>query len=104
ELISAKFYQADLSGSSFGKALLSWADFREASLHGADFCEARLCSARFGNAVMFSADLREADLNGARELTGEQLSQARTSQGTTLPSGKRGAFLKGYGWERSGLR
>ena len=78
--------------------------FREASLTGADFCQATLCSARFGDAKLFAADLREANLQGAREMTADQLSQARTSAGTTLPSGKRGVYLKGSGSERSGMR
>ena len=83
---------------------LSWADFREAILTGADFCQATLCSARFGEAKLFAADLREANLQGAREITSDQLSQARTSAGTTLPSGKRGVYLKGSGAERAGFR
>ena len=101
---NAKFYQADLRGSCFSKATMSWCDFREASLEGADFSQALLHSARFGDAKLFSADLRESNLLGAREMTSEQLCQARTSEGTTLPSGRRGVYLKGSGTERPGLR
>jgi uncharacterized protein YjbI with pentapeptide repeats len=79
-------------------------DFRESNLRGADFSGAVLSGARFGGAVLFSADLRGANLRGARELTSDQLCQARTDQRTILPNGKQGPYLRHSGAERPALR
>lgn len=75
-------------------------DFREAKLDGAGFAGATLRESRFEGAGLNLADFRGADLKGARELTSEQLSSARTDDRTILPSGKRGPYLKHSGDER----
>jgi hypothetical protein len=79
---------------------LRGADFREAQLGGVIFCQADLTGARFAAANLFTADLRGADLTGARELTSQQLLQARTDQNTILPNGSRGPYRRHSGAER----
>ena len=74
-------------------------DFREANLNTADFSAAVLSESIFGEASLMATDLREAVMQGARELTPLQLSQARTSYGTILPNGTKGPYVKGFGSE-----
>ena len=104
EMDRARFREADLSGSDFGRCSLVDADFREAKLAGADFSQASLENALFRGANLFTADLRSAALRGARELTSGQLAQARTSETTILPNGARGPYLKNSGAERPAPR
>ena len=48
--------------------------------------------ARFGGAQLATADFRGANLQGAREMTPEQLMLCLTDQTTTLPNGKKRVF------------
>ncbi len=65
----------------------------QANLSGADLSGARLRGARLRGARLSGADLIEADLSGAnlsdaREWTVEQLTAARSLEGTTMPDGQ----------------
>jgi uncharacterized protein YjbI with pentapeptide repeats len=102
--LDAKFFRTDASASVFRQAVLSNCDFREAKLKGSDFTQAALALSRFGGASMCFTDLRAADLKGARELSSQQLCEARTGEGTILPSGGCGAYLRGSGAERPMIR
>jgi hypothetical protein len=79
---------------------LSEADFRDANLNGAKFGGANLTRAKFGGARMLTTDLRGANLDGARELTMAQLSQALTGSTTILPNGRHGPYMRYSGAER----
>ena len=86
------------------KSRLEGADFRQAKLNGAEFGRANMSGARFGGALLFCADLRGANLRSARELTSEQLCQARTDSTTVLPNGSSGPYMKYSGAERPAMR
>ncbi len=86
------------------RASLRDADLREAQLGSVTLCQADLTGARFGRTVLFAADLRGADLTGAREMTSQQLMQARTDDTTILPNGSRGPYRRSSGAERVGVR
>jgi hypothetical protein len=75
-LRKAHLYAADLEG----------VDLREANLSGADLRRARLRGADLGGADLTGADLRGADLEGA-SATEDQLAQATSLAGATLPDG-----------------
>jgi hypothetical protein len=45
--------------------------------------------------------MRGANLQGARELTPNQLAQARTDSTTILPDGAKGPYMKHCGHERA---
>jgi uncharacterized protein YjbI with pentapeptide repeats len=83
------------------EASLLGADLRGAHLRGAAFPGAVLQGARFGGAALFGCDLRGANLRGARELTPNQLAQARTDHSTILPDGASGPYMKNCGHERA---
>jgi uncharacterized protein YjbI with pentapeptide repeats len=78
-------------GAQYGPEL---SIFRDAVLAEAwrDFSRCVLGGARFSGAQMTTTDLRGANLQGARELTSEQLMQALTDATTILPNGNRGPF------------
>jgi len=76
------------------------ADLREAQLGGVILCRADLTRARFAGAMLLAADLRGADLTGAREMTSQQLAQARTDDFTILPNGSRGPYRRNSRAER----
>lgn len=102
--MGASFLRADLRGTEIEWAELAGADFRGAQLSGVLFCRADLTEARFATATLMAADLRGANLTGARELTAQQLSQARTDENTILPNGSRGPYRRYSGAERPVLR
>jgi uncharacterized protein YjbI with pentapeptide repeats len=77
--------------TSLAKAILRRADLQRADLSGADLSGADLSG----------ADLREADLRAAVGVTEEQLVQARSLEGATMPDGQKyGDWLKGRGEDR----
>jgi hypothetical protein len=73
---------ADLSGAFLWGVYLSGADLRGAILVAADLTRADLT-----RADLTGADLRGADLRGATGTTNEQLAQAASLIGATLPDG-----------------
>jgi hypothetical protein len=76
-LQGANLYKANLLG-----AHLEWANLKEVHLHGAD-----LRAADLDGANLQGATLSGASLQGARQLTVEQLRQADSLRGATLPDG-----------------
>jgi uncharacterized protein YjbI with pentapeptide repeats len=70
---------ADLSGANLGRAVLNNALLRGAVLNKANLSEARLLGAD-----LHKADLSEANLSKA-VVTDEQLNQAQTLEGATMP-------------------
>jgi uncharacterized protein YjbI with pentapeptide repeats len=76
----------DLYGASLRGADLNGADLRGADLNGADLRGADLNGADLSIANLYGADLSGADLNGAT-VTDEQLAQARSLEGATMPDG-----------------
>ena len=98
-LQQANLREADLSRTSLNYAALREAALREAdlssaSLFRADLSFALLLTADLSGASLREADLRDADLryihlSGAREWTEEQLSEARSLRGATMPNGQK---------------
>ena len=88
---------ADLSGAGFGEANLSGAYLLGANLGGAHLQRANLSGAHLWAANLSGANLRRAnlsgaylswvDLSGARNWAIEQLEQAQTLEGATMPDG-----------------
>jgi uncharacterized protein YjbI with pentapeptide repeats len=77
-LSEANLSRANLSGTELSGAELIESDLSEANLSGADL--------RFAD--LHEADFHEADLYGAR-VTSEQLKQAKSLQGATMPDGSK---------------
>lgn len=82
DLVSASLVEID-----FHQAHLQEADFSNANLSSAKLNRADLRGANFSRSNLKDADLFKADLNGARNLTDEQLSQAKRLYGATMPNG-----------------
>jgi uncharacterized protein YjbI with pentapeptide repeats len=91
-LSTATLGDADLDGAYLQLANLSrtnllGADLRGgANLTGANLSEAELIGALLSDTYLIDANLREADLSGAF-VTEEQLQQAKTLEGATMPNG-----------------
>jgi uncharacterized protein YjbI with pentapeptide repeats len=91
-LSTATLGDADLGGADLRLANLSrtnllGADLRGgANLSGANLREAGLIGALLSDTYLIDANLREADLSGAF-VTEEQLQQAKTLEGATMPNG-----------------
>ncbi|WDE08300.1 pentapeptide repeat-containing protein [Thalassomonas viridans] len=79
---------ADLQGSNLDKANLVGADLRDTDLTGASLKEAKLASADLRGAVLTHADLSGANLRAAK-VSPDQLAQAGSLAGATLPDGNR---------------
>ena len=94
-LTRANLRNSDLRKASLCRADLRDADLRHANLQGADLEEAYLRAVRrdpyedeFEDAVLEDANLSETNLKNA-EITLEQLTQANSLFGATLPNGSR---------------
>jgi Pentapeptide repeats (8 copies) len=74
---------ANLKGAKLGEAKLGEAKLTEADLHGADLHGADLIGAD-----LTDTDLTNADLTDAK-VTKEQLEQAKSLQGATMPNGQK---------------
>ena len=110
-LIKTDLYRANLQGANLhhtnlAEANLNWADLSRANLEKAELCKTELVGAKLikadlpganlsgvilryadlSRAVLFGADLTDADLTGAT-ITLEQLAQAASLHGATLPDG-----------------
>jgi uncharacterized protein YjbI with pentapeptide repeats len=101
DLSEADLQEADLHKSNLLATKLEAADLRKADLSGAILRFARLSDADLSEARLNRADLHEADLRGVNlrgadlsdadlsetRVTLEQLAQARSLEGTTMPDG-----------------
>ena len=91
--------EADLSHANLKGALLrladlreadlSYADLREADLRWTDLREADLSWANLTGANLLMARLSEANLRNAQGWTDDQLAQARSFEGATMPNGQK---------------
>jgi uncharacterized protein YjbI with pentapeptide repeats len=97
-LSGANLLGADLRRADLRRANLSGAELTVADLRGAILAEADLSGADLSGANLAEADLRWADLRGTGlggaslvevQVTVEQLAQARSLEGATLPDGTR---------------
>ncbi len=92
KLREAKLNRADLSGTDLSYTNLSMTKLNEANLSGANLSGSDLVGVSFGE-VSLLADLSRADLsrvNLARtSITNEQLKQAKSLQGATMPDGSK---------------
>jgi uncharacterized protein YjbI with pentapeptide repeats len=91
--------RADLSGTylsgsnlhfaNLNGADLSGANLRNANLSGAYLARADLHNAYLGAANLSGASLTEADLSDIKELTDEQIHQAKSLKGAIMPDGSK---------------
>jgi uncharacterized protein YjbI with pentapeptide repeats len=98
-LTKAVLIEADLSGAMMSGAILTKAalietDLRGAYMPGANLTEAELIEADLHGAYLPGADLSgailtRADLSGIIDWTEEQLLQARSLEGATMPNGQK---------------
>jgi uncharacterized protein YjbI with pentapeptide repeats len=72
-LMRANLKGADILGTNFQEAILENADLQEANLNGANLHKAKVQDANFYNTVFF-----DVDLTGAKNLTIDQLSKAKS--------------------------
>jgi uncharacterized protein YjbI with pentapeptide repeats len=87
-LSHADLRQADLSSANLREANLSHADLGQANLSGADLREANLSGTKLRETNLNGADLSSADLSRAKNWTHQQLAQATSLVGATLPYAK----------------
>jgi hypothetical protein len=87
-LIDANLIDANLSGASLSGADLSDADLSDADLSDADLSGANLTRAYLYDVNLINADLSGANLFEPRGWTEDQLSEARTLRGATMPDGQ----------------
>jgi uncharacterized protein YjbI with pentapeptide repeats len=93
-LRDANLSGADLYGANLTDADLTNADLSGAYLSGANLSGAYLSGADLSGAYLSEANLRyttldEADLRGAEGVTQEQLAQASSLEGATMPNGQK---------------
>jgi uncharacterized protein YjbI with pentapeptide repeats len=107
DLGSAHLSNANLNSTSLGQADLAFADLSNAWLPGTDLRHAHLLEADLSNADLSNADLREANLREANlreaalnnahlkdanledaRVSEEQLAQAYSLEGATMPNGQ----------------
>src|SRR5215216_4859131 len=109
DLLNADLSHADLSDADLSRAFLFQADLNLAKLNYADLhnadvqyadlsfaylsdaklSDARLSDAKLNYADLSGADLSGADLSGAGGWTEDQLSEALTLEGATMPNGQK---------------
>lgn len=82
DLIGAKFHNVD-----FHQADLRWADLSMADLSGTDLSRVELQGANLSATNLEVADMYKANLQGAHNLTDEQLAQAKRLFGATMMDG-----------------
>jgi serine/threonine-protein kinase len=100
EWCHADFSSATLQMARVVSSDLTGADFSEATLGGSDFSGSSLRAVQMSGANLFGANFCGADLTGARDLTQQQLLQARTDHSTILPNGSRGPYIRFSGAEK----
>jgi uncharacterized protein YjbI with pentapeptide repeats len=82
DLSYAQLRNADLNNVHLSNSILPYANLNGADLSGADLERANLRYAQLRN-----ADLSGADLSEAYSITDEQLAEAKTLSGATMPDG-----------------
>ena len=80
--------QADLQGADFKGVDLSAIDLSDANLSDARLLGANLSDAKLLGADLGNADLGHANLSRAEGVTNEELEQARSLRGATMPDGQ----------------
>jgi uncharacterized protein YjbI with pentapeptide repeats len=88
DLEVANLRQADLRQASLFNAKLGEADLSGANLSHADLRQADLSQANLSQANLSQANLSQANLSRAKNWTHQQLAQATSLVGATLPYGK----------------
>lgn len=88
-LSGANLKKVDMNYYNLRGAILIFADLSGAGLTGADLRGADLRGANISDAFLHDADLREADLSGAFGWTEEQLTEAKSLEGATMPYGQK---------------
>jgi len=88
QLQNADLMEADLRNVDFHQANLERADMSKARLNGASFKRASLRGVNFDHADLTFAVLYKANLQGARNLSENQLAHARELLGAIMPDGK----------------
>lgn len=87
----ANFHWANLQGANLAGAFISEASFWRTNLTGANLTGANLQRANLEGVILEEANLEGADLQGANlkdaVVTPEQLAQAASLQGATMPDG-----------------
>jgi len=96
-LLSAKLRLADLNNANLEAANLRQADLRQASLFNAKLSQADLSGANLSHADLSGANLNDTNLSGAKNWTHQQLAQAISLVGATLPYGK---VMTDQEWEK----
>ena len=86
-LVAVDLSKANLSCADLRKAHMMLVNLVEADLSGADLSGADLSGADLSGADLSGADLNEADLSDVKGVTDEQLSQAKSLKGATMPNG-----------------
>jgi uncharacterized protein YjbI with pentapeptide repeats len=86
-LQNADLMGADLTKVDLHQAHLEHALLCQANLTGAKLTRAILCDADLSGAILAGADIFKADLQNARNLTHEQLAQAKRLWGAIMPDG-----------------
>lgn len=87
QMEGADLLGADLAGVDLHQAHLENADLSQANLSRARLSRAHLQGANFSETKLTSTDLFKADLQNARNLTDEQLVQAKRLWGAIMPDG-----------------
>lgn len=82
DLLKASLRKVDLHRAHMQQADLSMAD-----LTGAKLSRTNMQGVNFSQAILKDVDLYKSNLSGARNLTSEQLAQARRLFGATMPDG-----------------
>jgi len=85
-LVDTDLKTADLHDAFLANALLNRANLRMTNLQETDLSRAQLTNVKISNANLRGANLNDADLFDA-EVTNEQLNQAKSLKGATMPDG-----------------
>jgi uncharacterized protein YjbI with pentapeptide repeats len=96
-LKQAELREASLLSAKLRLANLNSADLEVANLRQADLRQASLFNAKLGEADLSQADLSGANLSQAKNWTHQQLAQATSLVGATLPYGK---VMTDKDWEK----
>jgi uncharacterized protein YjbI with pentapeptide repeats len=87
-LRGARLFQANLRGANLSGADLRSGDLYCANLSSADLSHVNLRTTDLRRVNLSGANLSRADLTGAKEWANEQLAQAESLVGATMPDGR----------------
>jgi hypothetical protein len=88
ELCEADLSDADLSGADLKPADLSGVEPKPTDVSDTNLSHTNLRGANLSSANLSGADLRGVDLTDAREVTDDQLTEAKSLEGATMPNGQ----------------